>query len=179
MSRVNPENLKYPKLISRVRPSGKKYYYFNSTIEDTKVRKEIALGCNQRAAIEQYKKLYALENGNEFIKVPDGYEKVLLRNLLKNAKSRGIEVGLTEVEIKSLLERCNGKCSITGIKFNMHHQSYKMRPWIPSIDRIDSNKGYFLDNVRIICAYANLAINQYGIETLMFLSSRITRNTKT
>lgn len=33
---------------------------------------------------------------------------------------------------------------------------------MPSIDRIDTTRGYTPDNVRLVCAAVNLALNQFG-----------------
>lgn len=40
---------------------------------------------------------------------------------------------------------------------------------MPSIDRIDSNKGYVRGNIRIVCYIANLAMSQFGEGALEFL----------
>ncbi len=37
-----------------------------------------------------------------------------------------------------------------------------MNPFAPSLDRIDSSKGYEEGNVRIVCLMVNLAMNTWG-----------------
>lgn len=58
---------------------------------------------------------------------------------------RGIEFDLTQAWAK---ERYTGFCEITGIPFEMGEGGIKPRS--PSLDRIDSSKGYVKGNCRFI-----------------------------
>ncbi len=71
---------------------------------------------------------------------------------------------LTRNDIKLILQRQNFKCNITKLDF-------KSNPlFLPSIDRIDSEKFYSLDNCQIILTGLNLLKNKYDMkETLLFL----------
>lgn len=53
------------------------------------------------------------------------------------------------------------KCAITGIEFSFDKS--KPNPKFPSIDRIDSNKGYVLSNMWIVCTAINLSKSKYGL----------------
>ena len=55
-------------------------------------------------------------------------------------------------------------CEVTGIKFELRDMATKSttnysnrKPRTPSIDKIDSNKGYTKDNCRVVCWWYNLA----------------------
>lgn len=91
----------------------------------------------------------------------------------RNARRRHIPFALTRQEFREIVERSQGRCMMTGIEFEF--EAYKgscRRPFAPSLDRVDSTKGYYADNCRLICVLVNLALNQWGTEPLM----RVARN---
>jgi hypothetical protein len=95
-----------------------------------------------------------------------------LLGLLKAAKCRSKKSNLKlDIDIEWLLnqyEMQKGKCALTGIDFTLslnEDKSKKYIPFNPSIDRIDSSKGYTKDNVRLVCTIVNLALNSFGDET--------------
>lgn len=53
------------------------------------------------------------------------------------------------------------RCAMTGIEFNFEKSKKNLR--YPSIDRIDSNKGYTLSNMWIVCTAVNLGKSQFGL----------------
>lgn len=69
---------------------------------------------------------------------------------------------LTIPQFKDVLLRSGGHCEVTGIRFDFGTQQGRIRPWIPSLDRIDSGGGYTLTNVRITCCVVNLALSHWG-----------------
>lgn len=64
-------------------------------------------------------------------------------------KSKGSDI--TAEYIVNLMHSNGDKCSVTGIPFE------ETGAFIPSIDRVDSSKGYFKDNVQIVCWIYNRA----------------------
>ena len=87
--------------------------------------------------------------------------------LKSSAKSRhggaGIVVSLTRQDAIDLLHDCNWKCSVTRSPFSLQSAGKgRQRPFAPSIDRIDSAKGYTRDNCRIVCTAANFAMGSWG-----------------
>jgi hypothetical protein len=54
-----------------------------------------------------------------------------------------------------------GVCELTGTPFDFSGR--KGNPYAPSLDRIDSSKGYTRDNVRLVCFGLNAAMNVWGI----------------
>lgn len=92
----------------------------------------------------------------------------------RNARKRGIKFSLTRTDIEILVTRCEGCCELSGIPFELDpHATASRRPFAPSIDRIESSKGYDRHNVRVICVAANLALNEWGDETLLRLARAI------
>ena len=57
-----------------------------------------------------------------------------------------------------------GKCSLTDISFVFYvsNEDSRTHPFSPSVDRIDSRKGYTKDNVRLVIWGINLAMGEWG-----------------
>ena len=93
-----------------------------------------------------------------------------LRMLLNASKQRAAlkkrEHTLTLEDIKELYPR-DGKCPVFG--FDLQFNSAGFRETSPSLDRIDSNKGYTRDNVQIISWKANRLKAYATVEDLEIL----------
>lgn len=164
-----------PRMIARKKLSGNTYYYYSLGRNQ---RKEIPLGKNLREALKKYQVIHDQDCLPEsLIPVPDNFYEKLFRQVVKNSRPRKISVEITADDIKEMLERAKGKCELTRVTFNMQKISgQRIRPWIPSVDRIDSKKGYSFDNCRIICAAANVALNQFGEYIFVKMASSMIRN---
>jgi hypothetical protein len=71
---------------------------------------------------------------------------------------------LTEAEFIELWMMQNGRCDLTGIEFSdekILSDAVVKRPWGASLDRIDSQRGYSRDNVRLVVTIANFARNVF------------------
>jgi hypothetical protein len=62
------------------------------------------------------------------------------------------------------LVREHTRCAVTGVAFEFEG---KRNPFRPSLDRIDSSRGYEPGNVRLVTLAANLAMSNWGDETLL------------
>lgn len=84
----------------------------------------------------------------------------------RRAKKKKIEFELSTDFIVEMWEKQNGKCALTQIEFLIPQERTggKASPFAPSIDRIDSSKGYEKDNVRLVCVAVNYALNEFGEE---------------
>lgn len=102
--------------------------------------------------------------------------RYLLKQTRKNAKARGIPFTLGMEDLEALLDESGGYCQITGIEFDFEWAGGNRRPWTPSIDRIDSDSGYSLENCRLVCAMVNVAINEWGIEAFERLVMAVAEN---
>ena len=89
-------------------------------------------------------------------------ETRLLNYARRNAKRRGEECGL---ELKDIV--IPEFCPVLGIK--LEPGSHTHQDCSPSVDRIDSTKGYTKDNVWIISARANRIKNNATIEEVKLL----------
>lgn len=160
-----------PRMKCRVRSSGRYYYYATQGSD----RKEIPLGKGYREALKKYKVIIESETiGGTAI--PPDYHKILYRNVVKGARSRGIDVLITEYDIALMFEKSGGKCILTGIKFDLRTVSnMRVRPWAPSIDRIDASRPYEASNCRIVCAAINIALNSFGDDIFYALAHGVVR----
>lgn len=83
-----------------------------------------------------------------------------IRDLHHNAKTRAkkkeLDFQISRDDVINLYHSQNGECSITGFKLEMESGTRKKsNPYRISIDRIDSNKGYILDNITLVCWAVN------------------------
>jgi hypothetical protein len=60
-----------------------------------------------------------------------------------------------------MLGRSNGRCEVTGIAFDYEQRIGYFRPYAPSIDRIDPERGYTYDNCMLTCVAMNMARNEF------------------
>jgi hypothetical protein len=100
--------------------------------------------------------------------------KDLLTNARKNARARGLEITITLEDMKGLAELSQGRCMLTGIPFEhgacdalRESTTRRKRVWAPSLDRIESSKGYVPGNVRLVCMAVNAALQEFGDAVLL------------
>jgi len=79
-------------------------------------------------------------------------KKYWLRYLAQkaNARKRQGSEKMTEAMLQVVWNRQDGKCALTGLKMNVNYDFYK-----PSLDRIDSNKGYKEGNIQLVAFCIN------------------------
>lgn len=96
------------------------------------------------------------------------YKKSLLRGAQQRAKNKNIEfnIGIEDFEIPE-------RCPLLGIPLNNHIGEQTLQDDSPSLDRIDSSKGYIPGNVWIISNKANRAKNNLTLSELQQLVSNL------
>lgn len=70
------------------------------------------------------------------------------------AAQKNLDFTIEELEVYQMLVSQNYQCSLSGITFNNHHKDYS-----PSIERIDSSRGYTSDNIMLVCTVYNYMKN--------------------
>ena len=63
-----------------------------------------------------------------------------------------------------------GHCEVTGLPFTMEPDNGRTSPLSPSLDRIDSSKGYTRDNVQVVVWIYNNAKSHWGVGALHTLA---------
>ncbi|HEV3236800.1 MAG TPA: hypothetical protein VGZ25_07410 [Gemmataceae bacterium] len=87
------------------------------------------------------------------------------------AKKKRIEFNLDRWETEAIQGVIDaGVCELTGIPFNLDGG----KTWdSPSLDRIDSTKGYTLNNVRVVLYCVNVMANLWGENKIIEISNAI------
>lgn len=85
----------------------------------------------------------------------------IMQGAFVSAKKRG-DYHLSESEENELMAQSKDKCALTGVRFSAESYGAHKRPFAPSLDRIDSSKGYENGNCRFVCVAANVALNEWG-----------------
>ena len=107
------------------------------------------------------------------VKCPVGTNKQMIEAAMKEALARaksrasGRDWGfdLTLEWALFAIEEQEFKCALTDIPFFAKHERERPRhPYAPSIDRKDCDRGYTMDNCRIILMAVNLALSDWGDE---------------
>lgn len=82
------------------------------------------------------------------------------------AKTRGISFDITIEAIWELFLKQASKCALTGLSlvFSTQRQQQAGVEQTASLDRIDSNKGYTMDNVQWVHKIVNAMKKEYGQE---------------
>lgn len=88
----------------------------------------------------------------------------LYHSTRRRAAKYKTEFSLTESQFDLIIQRAAGECELSGIPFRYLTTTKRniWRPYAPSIDRVDSTKGYIADNCRLVCACVNAALGAWG-----------------
>jgi hypothetical protein len=116
----------------------------------------------KKADVQAYGKEYRKKNKTNF----DFRMQGILNASRARAKEKDREHSLTIQDLKDLYP-VDGKCPIFGFELQWNDAGF--RETSPSIDRIDSNKGYTKDNVQIISWKANRIKGYATVEELEIL----------
>jgi hypothetical protein len=102
---------------------------------------------------------------------------LLIKGAKRRAKEKNSQFLLTLNDVLPQIQK--GKCELTGLSFDFTPMGKRTRnPYAPSIDRIDSSKGYTPDNVRIVLVAVNDCLNQYGEETILPILQALVKGIK-
>lgn len=154
-----PENAHLP---GGVRKRGGRFYL---TVRNDGRRTEVPCG-STLTGIDEMRRIYG--EGPKQYAMPADFARYLWRRAKLNARAKAVEFTITVADVAELIAEANGVCCISGIRFEYTRApGQRFRPWAPSIDRREPAKGYTRANLRIVCAYVNLAMNEFGDAVLI------------
>lgn len=106
---------------------------------------------------------------------PDWRLKKLLAAAKNRAKDKNLPFNLTFEYLKTLYTLNEGRCAITKriLDFNSYGKYGQVNPDAPSVDRIVPEKGYIEGNIRLVTYHVNVALSEFGLETLKQLAKDI------
>ena len=95
--------------------------------------------------------------------------QIKAQQILDRMKTRSRNKGFdkpefTKQEIQKIL--INGKCIITGKKFEFSQTKFSKSPWTPTPDRIDSSKGYTKLNTQWVCFIYNAMKSDFDSDVI-------------
>jgi len=92
----------------------------------------------------------------------------LVRNAKQRAKEKGFDFEIDKEFVEHLYEKQNKVCAVTNRPFVFETNGVENRHmYSPSIDRVDSSKGYTKDNIQLVTYHYNLAKSVYTHEDLL------------
>ena len=86
----------------------------------------------------------------------DRYWAKRLRSIAGGAQTREIMCLLSKDDLLGLYLEQQGLCAMTGVEMTCNIASAPRMELQASVDRIDSNGNYTLDNIQIVCAVVNV-----------------------
>ena len=133
--------------------------------------------------IKDYRAAYYVANREKWVdyskswaqkqrQTPERYARMMLTWTRTRARRKGIEFDLTSQFLTELL--LAGHCAVTGLPFDVERSGdgkKGMKPFAPSVDRIDPKLGYVKSNVRIVCYIYNCAKSEFHDEDVMTMAS--------
>ena len=104
---------------------------------------------------------------------PEGY----VDRMLERARSRTPDSDLTRELLLTMI--ADGTCCVTGTQFEYENRfNCYHNPLAPSIDRIDSQRGYYADNVQIMLSCLNKFKNDLPNSDFLALWKALTGGNK-
>lgn len=89
------------------------------------------------------------------------------------ALDRGLDFSITIEDVWKLYEQQNRKCRLSGLEISW---SNKKKAGTASIDRIDNNRGYTLDNIQIVHKLVNMMKKHYTNKDFIYVCYLIGKN---
>ena len=83
-------------------------------------------------------------------------------NSRKRARNQELDFDFTLEDLVKIWIKQAGLCALTGVELdNKAGSPSQKNPFRASVDRVDSDKGYTRDNIRLLCHWANNAKSTY------------------
>lgn len=102
---------------------------------------------------------------NEDNRKRNDWAGTLLKAIRSTCRRSGRELTITRDDITEVFEQQSGRCFYSGMKLNFELRKHS--PMYPSVDRVDSMRGYTRDNIVVACWWMNRAKFTYPAEYYM------------
>lgn len=120
-------------------------------------------------------------SGYRYSPVADVAVRRILKDRVRNAIGKAVRLAwendITVEWAVELYDNQNGKCALTGLPLDTGpvraESGRDRRPFRPSLDRIDSSRGYTKDNVRLVCSCVNYALGPWGEAVLRTMAAAL------
>ena len=88
----------------------------------------------------------------------EGFSPTFLNKFKKGAERRGLEFSITVDDLVALFDEQHGRCALTGEELTLPQWAGKKNApyYNVSIDRIDSDEGYTVDNIQLVTKTVNM-----------------------
>lgn len=105
---------------------------------------------------------------------------IIWSKIKRDAKTRGIQFDLNIEDLWGLLESQNRKCKLSGISigFGLEDGVNAKKNTTASLDRIDSKKGYTIDNVQWVHKRINMMKQSLSDDDFIFFCKAVANNVK-
>lgn len=103
-----------------------------------------------------------------------GVFSAMLSNARSRAKLKGMTFDLSMPKLIALAAESGGYCAVSSVQFSGRRIGTR-RPLMPSLDRIDCERGYEMHNCRFVCVVVNYAISDFGEGALRIVARAIVR----
>lgn len=105
-------------------------------------------------------------------------KKNMVSGAQKRAKLKNIEFNITLSDIEDLIKKQNNMCALSGVELDWdvcdEISSSRSYPYSrASLDRIDSSKGYTLDNVQLVTNNINKAKSTMTTNEFIFMCRQV------
>lgn len=97
-----------------------------------------------------------------------------LKSLCTKARNRTKEFNIIDQDLFDLWEKQNGQCAYTKLPLLATANQFNTL----SLDRVDSNKGYVVGNIQLVCTAINKMKQEYAEEVFILFCQLVTQNSK-
>lgn len=138
------------------------------TRPDVKAKKK---AYNQNRSSENRDSVLAY--GRAYYESKVGRAKTMMKSARRRSDKFSDTTDLTDKIILEMLETTS-VCTVTGIPFDYKpSESTKKNPYAPSLDRIDSSRGYIRENVRLVIWQYNLMKGEISDDELVVICKAV------
>lgn len=109
--------------------------------------------------------------GSYSIARDESYADLLYKNSKSSRKNKIFNYTLTKEYIIEVLKSQNGRCAYSGMEFSLHDKRSA-----PTIDRIDSSKGYEIGNIAIVRLDVNIMKSNLSFSDFKILIDNLFHN---